>query len=132
MPMAFFKISLSCGGVQKFDLEPLEHEGNIWARIMWPGYYPVEVVTSLFLKTEQRKDLQEGIQSDIQTQQTTDTEELNNTFSTAVDKFGVSVSDFKKMSVGMSFGTGKSILTVEGIRNLIGSKKDDGLSLIHI
>ena len=77
-------------------------------------------------KTEQRKDLQEGIQSDIQTQQTTDTEELNNTFSTAVDKFGVSVSDFKKMSVGMSFGTGKSILTVEGIRNLIGSKKDDG------
>ena len=77
-------------------------------------------------KTEQRKDLQEGIQSDIQTQQTTDTEELNNTFSTAVDKFGVSVSDFKKMSVGMSFGTGKSILTVEGIRDLIGSKKDDG------
>ena len=68
--------------------------------------------------------MQEGIQSDIQTQQTTDTEELNNTFSTAVDKFGIAVSDFKKMS--MSFGTGKSILTVEGIRELIGSKKDDG------
>lgn len=77
-------------------------------------------------KKEQAKDLQEGIQSDIQTQQTTDTEELNNTFVSAVDKFGVSVSDFKKMSVGMSFGTGKSILTVEGIRDLIGSKKDDG------
>lgn len=77
-------------------------------------------------KKEQAKDLQEGIQSDIQTQQTTDTEELNNTFVSAVDKFGVSVSDFKKMSVGMSFGTGKSILTIEGIRDLIGSKKDDG------
>ena len=66
------------------------------------------------------------MQSDIQTQQTTDTEELNNTFVSAVDKFGVSVSDFKKMSVGMSFGTGKSILTVDGIRELIGSKEGDG------
>ena len=77
-------------------------------------------------KREQSKDLQQGIQSNMQTQQVTDSEELDNTFSTAVDKFGVSVSDFKKMSVGMSFGTGKSILTVEGIRDLIGSKKDDG------
>ena len=77
-------------------------------------------------KREQSKELQQGVQSNMQTQQVTDTEELDNTFSTAVDKFGVSVSDFKKMSVGMSFGTGKSILTVEGIRDLIGSKKDDG------
>ncbi len=77
-------------------------------------------------KSEQKKDLQEGIQSDTQTQQTTDTEELNNTFSTAVDKFGVSVSDFKKMSVGMSFGMGTPIITVEGIRNFIGSEANDG------
>jgi hypothetical protein len=77
-------------------------------------------------KKEQAKDLQEGMQSNMQTQQVTDSEEINNTFKSAVDKFGVSVSDFKKMSVGMSFGTGKSILTVEGIRELIGSKKDDG------
>ena len=77
-------------------------------------------------KKEQTKELMQEVQSDIQTQQTTDTEELNNTFVSAVDKFGIAVSDFKKMSVGMSFGTGKSILTVEGIRDLIGSKKDDG------
>ena len=77
-------------------------------------------------KKEQAKELQEGMQSNIQTQQVTNTEELNNTFSTAVDKFSISVSDFKKMSVGMSFGNAKPIWTVEGVRNLIGSEKNDG------
>ena len=77
-------------------------------------------------KKEQTKDLQEGMQTDIQTQQVTDIEQLNNTFVTAVDKFGIAVSDFKKMSVGMSFGIGKPIITAEGVRDLIGSEKNDG------
>ncbi len=78
-------------------------------------------------KQEQAKELQKEIQSNMQTQQVTNTEELNNTFSTAVDKFSVSVSDFKKMSVGgMSFGNAKPIWTVEGFRDLIGSEKNDG------
>ena len=77
-------------------------------------------------KREQSKELQQGVESNMQTQQVTDTEELDNTFSTAVDKFGVSVSDFKKMSVGMSFGIGRPIITAEGVRDFIGSEANDG------
>lgn len=43
------QVSFECGEIKRFELKPFEEEQKLWARVMWPGYYPAELVPILSL-----------------------------------------------------------------------------------
>ena len=50
------QVSFECGEIKKFELPSFEEEQKLWARVMWPGYYPAELVPSLRLVREMKHE----------------------------------------------------------------------------